>query len=73
MAKEVRGMGLLLALGLTKEVAVDVVNECRVQGLLVNPVRPDAVRLIPPLIVSEEEADQGIEILDAALSSVGAA
>ena len=32
-------------------------------GLLVNPVRPDAIRLAPPLLVSEAEIDEALGIL----------
>ena len=65
-----RGVGLLLALALGDNVSGALVNECRDRGLLVNPVRPDALRLIPPLIVSDEEADKAIDIIDAALGAV---
>ena len=70
MATEVRGMGLLLALALSSDAAGQIVNECRDNGLLVNPVRPNAVRMIPPLIVTNAEADKAISILDAALDKV---
>ncbi len=70
MATEVRGMGLLLALALSRDAAVSIVNECRDNGLLVNPVRPNAVRLMPPLIVTDADVDQAISILDAALDKV---
>ncbi len=64
-------MGLLLALGLSEDVSGAIVNECRDRGLLVNPVRPNAVRMIPPLIVSEDEVDKAVGILDSALEAVG--
>ena len=41
-------------------------------GALLNPVRPDVVRLMPPLNVSAEEVDRCVEIIDAALSEVTA-
>ena len=42
------------------------------RGLLLNPVRPDVVRLMPPLNVSAEEVDRCVEIIDAAISEVTA-
>ena len=70
MATGVRGMGLLLALALNSDAAGRIVNECRDNGLLVNPVRPNAVRMIPPLIVTDADVGQAISILDAALDKV---
>ncbi len=66
---EVRGLGLLVAVELAAE-AAPVVDACRERGLLVNAVRPTALRLAPPLIVGETDVDQAIEILDAALAAV---
>jgi 4-aminobutyrate aminotransferase-like enzyme len=43
--------------------AADVAREALASGLLVNPVRPDAIRLAPPLLVSDEEIDRALEIL----------
>ena len=40
-----------------------VVTACNDAGLLTNPVRPNAVRLMPPLTVSRSEIDQAIERL----------
>lgn len=67
---EVRGMGLLLAMALSSDAAGQIVNECRDNGLLVNPVQPNVVRLIPPLIVTDADADQAVSILDTALDKV---
>jgi len=48
---EVRGRGLLVAIELDKEIAQDVLMACFEKGLLVNKVKANAVRLIPPLII----------------------
>jgi acetylornithine aminotransferase/acetylornithine/N-succinyldiaminopimelate aminotransferase len=45
-------------------------QECLNRGLLINRVRPDAVRLMPPLIVSDEDIDKGIEIISEAIQTV---
>lgn len=71
--KEVRGMGLLIGLEMTKEIAAPAVRECLDNGLLLNAVRPNTIRFMPPLTVSTAEIDRAVEILDAALAKTGAA
>jgi acetylornithine aminotransferase len=66
----VRGAGLLLAAQLDAPVAKDVAATALAKGLLVNAVRPDAVRVAPPLLVSDTEIDAALECLDAALTAV---
>ncbi|MDZ7727404.1 MAG: aminotransferase class III-fold pyridoxal phosphate-dependent enzyme [Dehalococcoidia bacterium] len=66
----VRGKGLLLAIGLSSDIAPDVVAACRERGLLVNNVRPNAVRLMPPLTVSEEELDRACQVLEESINAV---
>ncbi|MPZ48992.1 MAG: acetylornithine/succinylornithine family transaminase [Dehalococcoidia bacterium] len=68
----VRGKGLLLAIGLTKDVAERVTMECLSNGLIVNNVRPNAVRLAPPLTVSEAEIDEAVAVIETALASAEA-
>lgn len=64
---EVRGRGLLIAAEVNVA-ASRVAEEALARGLLVNPVTPTAVRLTPPLVVSEQEIDQAVEILAEALT-----
>lgn len=59
----VRGEGLLLAVTLREPLAREVVIGCLEEGLLVNDVAPDAVRLCPPLTVSLPEIEQAVETL----------
>lgn len=71
---EVRGVGLMLAV-ITEDPAAEIAERAYQRGLLVNAVRPHAVRLAPPLIITETEVEKGLEILEACLcpqSSVGA-
>jgi acetylornithine/succinyldiaminopimelate/putrescine aminotransferase len=67
---EVRGQGLLVAIGFKSDIAADVAAAARERGLLCNNVRPNAIRLMPPLTVSEAELDRAVEILDEALQAV---
>jgi len=64
---EVRGQGLLLALDLKRDVASDVVDLARMRGLLINGPRPDSLRFMPALTVTDDEIDQMIDILDGVL------
>ncbi len=67
---DVRGQGLLVALELKTDIAADVAGAARERGLLCNNVRPNRVRLMPPLTVTEEDLDRAVEILDASLTAV---
>jgi len=42
------------------------------RGLLVNPVRPNAIRLMPPLNVTDDEIDRACDIIEEAVRSVTA-
>jgi predicted acetylornithine/succinylornithine family transaminase len=63
-----RGKGLLWAVALSREEASAIVAKCLEKGLIVNNVRPDAVRLCPALNISREDLDEGLDILEAVLS-----
>ena len=67
---EVRGRGLLWAIELDGEVAEQAVGMCREEGLIANNVKPTALRLMPPLVVSEEELDRAVEIVDKVLGKL---
>lgn len=68
---DVRGRGLLLAMEFNSDIAQDVVANCINNGLLVNRLKPNAIRFIPPLIITNRDVDEAIDILDKALSSIG--
>lgn len=67
---EIRGVGLLVGVQLDGEWANDVVDAARDRGLLVNNVRPDTVRLSPPLVVSEDDVDRAVGLLADAIRAV---
>jgi acetylornithine/succinyldiaminopimelate/putrescine aminotransferase len=66
----VRGAGLLLAAQLATPVAQEATAKALGRGLLVNAVRPDAVRVAPPLLVSDDEVDEALVILGAVLGEL---
>jgi acetylornithine/N-succinyldiaminopimelate aminotransferase len=68
--QDVRGAGLLLAAELADGRDAKVVETaCRERGLIVNAVTPTALRLAPPLLVSDDEIDTAVGILAAVLAS----
>jgi acetylornithine/N-succinyldiaminopimelate aminotransferase len=64
----VRGSGLWLAAVLTGNKAPQVTSAARQAGFLVNAVQPDAVRLAPPLILTQAEAGGFVRALPAILT-----
>ncbi|TSA54486.1 MAG: aspartate aminotransferase family protein [Dehalococcoidia bacterium] len=61
--KEVRGKGLMVAVQFNGEIAEPVVLACLERGLILNKVKPDVIRFIPPLIVKEKEIDRALGVL----------
>ncbi|MCH7998376.1 MAG: aspartate aminotransferase family protein [Chloroflexi bacterium] len=70
MVKEVRGKGLLWAIELDRAAAEEAVRLCLDEGLLANNVKPTALRLMPPLTITEEELDRAVEIVDRVLGRI---
>ena len=64
----VRGKGLLWGLEFRREIAEEVTLACLEDGLIVNNVRPNVLRLSPPLTVSDDELEKGMGILERVLS-----
>ena len=71
IVKDVRGAGLMWGLELTRD-AAPVVPAALERGVIVNRTAERVVRLLPPLIITEAEVDEGLGRLDAALGAVGA-
>jgi predicted acetylornithine/succinylornithine family transaminase len=71
IVKEVRGAGLMWGLELTRD-AAPVVPAALERGVIVNRTAETVVRLLPPLVITESEADEALSRLDAALGAVGA-
>jgi len=67
---ELRGRGLLIALEFDQEIAGKLVLACIDRGLLVNEVKPNALRFMPPLIITEKEVDKAIGVLEDVLGKI---
>ena len=63
---EVRGKGLMLAAVLSIE-AGDIVNKCLQKGLLINSTGGKTLRFVPPLIITNQDIDHAIDILEEAM------
>ncbi|GHE86435.1 acetylornithine aminotransferase [Amycolatopsis deserti] len=69
LVKGVRGAGLLIGVMLNEPVSPAVAQAAQAAGYLVNPVAPDTIRLAPPLILSQEQAEGFLAALPAALDT----
>ncbi|MFE7590250.1 acetylornithine transaminase [Kitasatospora sp. NPDC057512] len=70
LVSHVRGAGLLLGIVLTEPVSARVQAAAQEAGFLVNAAVPDAVRLAPPLVLTEQEADAFLAALPGILRTV---
>ncbi len=67
--QEIRGKGLMLGVKL-KLPGKSIVDKAREKGLLINVTAGDVLRFLPPLIVTEEEIDEAVCILDEVLNEL---
>ncbi len=62
--REVRGCGLIIGIQMdTPETALDVQAYCRENGVLVNVAHGGTIRLVPPLIITDEQKDRFTKLL----------
>ncbi|WP_067829647.1 acetylornithine transaminase [Nocardia inohanensis] len=70
LVDHVRGAGLLIGIQLTEDVSAQVNEAAVAAGYLLNPAKPNVIRLAPPLVLTETQADNFLSdlpgILDAA-------
>lgn len=58
--KEIRGKGLMLAIELNED-APNLVNDALEASILINVAQGNVIRLLPPLTLTDEEADSIVE------------
>jgi len=68
--KDIRGIGLLIGVEFNKDIAEAVMYACLERGLVINHLKPNLLRVIPPLIIKKADIEEGIQILDQALTSL---
>mmetsp|Transcript_37936 Transcript_37936/g.46237 ORF Transcript_37936/g.46237 Transcript_37936/m.46237 type:complete len:107 (-) Transcript_37936:102-422(-) len=70
MIKEVRGRGLFVGVELKSDLHVDGNDLAKIlqkEGLLTKATHDSTIRLAPPLVITEEEVRQSVEIVGAGL------
>ena len=73
LIKEVRGTGLILGAELTRDdIGRDIVNECMAKGAIINCTVGKVLRFIPPLIITNDDVDEMLTILDGVLAGIDA-
>ena len=65
--KERRGKGLMQGLELTGKPVGEVITAAREKGLLVISAEHNVLRMLPPLVITKEDVDKAVEILDVCL------
>jgi len=68
--KEVRGRGLLIAVEFNDAITPKLVPQTNQEGLLLNPLKPNAIRIMPPLTINAAEVDEGLAKLEAAFKRI---
>jgi predicted acetylornithine/succinylornithine family transaminase len=63
LVQAVRGEGLLLAIDLAADRAADVSRLGLEEGILLNSTGPNTIRLAPPLIITQAEAEEALQKL----------
>jgi acetylornithine/N-succinyldiaminopimelate aminotransferase len=58
----IRGKGLLIAFDLLHSQGSEIVNQCLHKKLIINSPKEKSIRLIPPLIVAENEIEKMVSI-----------
>jgi predicted acetylornithine/succinylornithine family transaminase len=66
---EVRGRGMMLACSLSIEGA-QIVAKCQEEGLLINCTGGKTLRFVPPLIITRQDVDEALYILDDVMEGI---
>lgn len=69
--REVRGVGLMVGMELDKN-GPEIVKKCMEKGLIINCTAGKVIRFLPSLAITQKEIDEGLSILDGAMSEFAA-
>lgn len=72
VVREIRGLGLMLAVELRTKVAPVLKSLMVTHGVIALPAGPTVLRLLPPLIISEEQIELGVTAIAAAIGELSA-
>lgn len=70
---EVRGLGLLVGVDFGRDVAREISGAALARGLLVNDVTASTVRLSPPLVITDADVTEALDVLEEVWREVAAA
>ncbi len=73
VVSEVRGRGLIVGYQLSdsaKDKATEIITAARERGLLIITAGDGVLRIVPPLVISHEEINRGLAILEEAMTVV---
>lgn len=63
--KEVRGRGLMIGLELERN-CTEIVDHARNNGVLLNSTSETVLRLAPPLVITKDQIDRVVEVIEQA-------
>lgn len=66
--QDVRGMGLMIGIEVGPEAIADDLAKLREKGLLALKAGAGTIRLLPPLIISDEQIDQAVNVMKEVLA-----
>ena len=70
LVTDIRGKGLLVGFEMNQDIAGAIVTKSLDDGLLINAVRPNMIRFMPPLNVTRDEIDESIKIIKKSINSI---
>lgn len=70
--KEVRGQGLLVGVEFEDLNSVEIKHKCFDRKLLITAIGSNIIRMVPPLIITEEDCDKAYEIIKSAVEEAAA-
>jgi len=66
--KDVRGLGLMLAIEFHGAEGKAAAASCLERGLIIHTVGDSILRILPPIILTREQADEGLALLEGAIA-----
>ena len=67
---EVRGRGLMRGAQLDVPIACELVDEGLAEGLVLNHIGDSILRFLPPLVITREQVDEGMDKLEALINKL---
>lgn len=72
VVRDIRGLGLMIAVELRTKVAPVLKSLMLEHGVIALPAGPTVLRLLPPLVITEQEIDRGVQAIAKAVKALEA-